>query len=106
MIKLRQNSRAISSNRVLITGDYATLLEKNTVIRILDFLVVIERFYPRSKRYVYIGNLGNFTIKSESIYKYYFGGTIVASTIGKKGIVDFKNFGLDAGEAVVIEMSI
>ncbi|KAK2703108.1 uncharacterized protein LOC136042104 [Artemia franciscana] len=106
LIKLRQNSRAISSNRVLITGDYATLLEKNTVIRILDFLVVIERFYPRSKRYVYIGNLGNFTIRSESIYKYYFGGTIVASTIGKKGIVDFKNFGLDAGEAVVIEMSI
>ena len=63
-------------------------------------LLIMDRFYPRRRQYTVVANLGSSQIERD-LSRYYFGGSVVASSHGKAGYVTFRKISLQASEVLV-----
>ncbi|KAG7174398.1 Neutral and basic amino acid transport protein rBAT-like 1, partial [Homarus americanus] len=101
MISARQKKVPIYINGIFdYQGDYHPIKSANYRVRHADHgLIIIDRFYPRRNQYAVVANLGPNTV-NQDLSRFYFGGSVLASSHGQSGYVMFRNISLQPGEAL------
>lgn len=101
MIAARQEKVPLYVNGIFgYEGDYHPTKSSNYRIRHADEdLVIIDRFYPRRNQFAIVANFGS-DIISQDLSHVYFGGSVLASSNGQTGYVQFRSISLQPGEAL------
>lgn len=101
MINVRRLAPPIYLNAVWKEG----VSLSNINIKMLDNLLMIERWYPRRNSYVLVINMGR-SIVIENLSSYYYAGVVVVSTSNRvaNSRITFQSVSLDPYEALVVKL--
>lgn len=104
LLEIRQDALPLHINAILKYDKEAIdSRSHNYVFKMLpNNTVVVERFYPRRNRYLFILNLGIKNV-THDLSKTYFGGfTLISSTGRKQGYVKLNQLNLSPGEGLLL----